>query len=200
MTLWFRRRFFNVFFFHDAPGAGPVWTPGSQFAGFIKMAFIHCYTQNRKALGLVVLCFSHCKSMGANDPWGGAFFDPRGMVGRIYKEDHCTLLHTKYESFSEKKIFVCFSHDAPGAGPIWTSGARLVGFINRTFIHSYTQIERLWAWWFWRRFVLCFPIVSPWELMTPGAGPFLTPGAWLAGFIKRTTIHCVRSSRIVGTS
>ena len=26
--------------------------------------------------------------------------------------------------------------------------------------------------------------------MTPGAGPFLTPGAWLAGFIKRTTIHC----------
>ena len=26
--------------------------------------------------------------------------------------------------------------------------------------------------------------------MTPGAGPFLTPGAWLAGFIKRTTTHC----------
>ena len=26
--------------------------------------------------------------------------------------------------------------------------------------------------------------------MTPGAGPFLTKGAWLAGFIKRTTIHC----------
>ena len=24
----------------------------------------------------------------------------------------------------------------------------------------------------------------------PRAGPFLTPGAWLAGFIKRTTIHC----------
>ena len=24
----------------------------------------------------------------------------------------------------------------------------------------------------------------------PGAGPFLTPGAWLAGFIKRTTTHC----------
>ena len=24
--------------------------------------------------------------------------DPRGMVGRIYKEDHYTLLHTKYES------------------------------------------------------------------------------------------------------
>ena len=26
--------------------------------------------------------------------------------------------------------------------------------------------------------------------MTPGAVPFLTPGAWLAGFIKRTTTHC----------
>ena len=24
----------------------------------------------------------------------------------------------------------------------------------------------------------------------PRAGPFLTPGAWLAGFIKRTTTHC----------
>ena len=25
--------------------------------------------------------------------------DPRGTAGRIYKEDHYTLLHTKYESF-----------------------------------------------------------------------------------------------------
>ena len=24
----------------------------------------------------------------------------------------------------------------------------------------------------------------------PGAGPFLPPGAWVAGFIKRTTTHC----------
>ena len=34
------------------------------------------------------LCFSHCKSTGANDPRGGAIFDPRGMIGRIYIEDH----------------------------------------------------------------------------------------------------------------
>ena len=34
------------------------------------------------------LCFSRCKSMGANDPRGAAIFDPRGMIGRIYKEDH----------------------------------------------------------------------------------------------------------------
>ena len=44
------------------------------------------------------LCFSYCKSMGANDPRGRAIFDPRGMVGRIYKGEHYTLLHTKYES------------------------------------------------------------------------------------------------------
>ena len=59
--------------------------------------------------------------------------DHRGTVGRIYKEDHYTLLLTKYES----------------------SG--LCGFGEEDF--------------------LFFPIVSLWELMTPGAGPFLTPGA-----------------------
>ena len=58
--------------------------------------------------------FSHCKSMGANDPRGGAIFDPRGMIGRIYIEDHYTLLHTKYESFGpcgfgEEDFFLCFS-------------------------------------------------------------------------------------------
>ena len=72
-----------------------------------------------KALGLVVsekkifLCFSHCKSMGANDPRGGAIFGPRGTVDRIYKEDHYTLLHTKYESsgpcdFGEEDFFMFF--------------------------------------------------------------------------------------------
>ena len=33
--------------------------------------------------GEFFLCFSHCKSMGANDPLGGVTFDPRGMVDRI---------------------------------------------------------------------------------------------------------------------
>ena len=36
----------------------------------------------------IFLCFSHCKSMGANDPRGAAIFDPRGMICRIYIEDH----------------------------------------------------------------------------------------------------------------
>ena len=40
--------------------------------------------------------------------------DPRGTVGRIYKEDHYTLLHTKYEKsgtcgFGEEDFFLCFS-------------------------------------------------------------------------------------------
>ena len=41
--------------------------------------------------------------------------DPRGTVGRIYKENHYTLLLTKYESsgpcgFGEEDFFLCFSH------------------------------------------------------------------------------------------
>ena len=73
-----------LYFHHDAPGAGPVWTTGPWLVGFLKRNTIYCYKQNMKALGLVVsekkifICFSHCKSMGANDPRGGAIFDPRG--------------------------------------------------------------------------------------------------------------------------
>ena len=36
------------------PGAGPFLTPGARYAGFKKRTIIHCYTQNMKALGLVV--------------------------------------------------------------------------------------------------------------------------------------------------
>ena len=44
-----------LYFTHDPPVAGPEWTPGARLAGFIKRTNIHCYTQNMKALGLVVL-------------------------------------------------------------------------------------------------------------------------------------------------
>ena len=44
------------------------------------------------------LSFFHYKSMGANDPWGMASLDPRGLICRIYVGDHKTLLHTKYVS------------------------------------------------------------------------------------------------------
>ena len=48
--------------------------PRGMVSGFIKRTTTHCYTQNNmKAVGLVVLeqkisLFSHCMSMGANDP------------------------------------------------------------------------------------------------------------------------------------
>ena len=61
----------------------------------------------------IFLCFSHCKSMGANDPRGGAIFDPRGMIHMIYKKFHITMLHTKYRSvgscgFREEDVFMYF--------------------------------------------------------------------------------------------
>ena len=53
----------------------------------------YCYTQNIKALRLMVsewriLCSSYYKSMGANDPRGVANLDPKGMIGRIYVRYH----------------------------------------------------------------------------------------------------------------
>ena len=39
----------------------------------------------------------------------------------------------------EKKIFLCFTHDPSGAGPVWTPGARLARFIKMNTIHCYTQ-------------------------------------------------------------
>ena len=72
-----------------------------------------------KTLGLVVmekkicLCFPIACLWELMTPGAGPFFDPSGMVGRIYKEDHYTLLHTKYESsgpcgFGEEDFFMFF--------------------------------------------------------------------------------------------
>ena len=60
--------------------------------------------------------------MGANYPWNGAIFNPRGMLNRIYKEDHYTLLNTKYESFGscgfgEEDFFMFFPSLPRGWGP-----------------------------------------------------------------------------------
>ena len=64
--------------------------------------------------------------------------------------------------------------------------------IKRTTIHCYTQNKTSLGLVVSEKefFFYVFPIVSLWETMTPVAGPFLTPGAWLAGCIKRTTTHC----------
>ena len=100
-----------------------------------------------KALSLVVsekkifLCFSHCKSMGANDPRGGS------MIGRIYKKDHYTLLHTKYEGsgpcgFGDEDFFMfCPSRPRGGAcmDPRGTVG-RIYKEDHYTLLH--TKYER----------------------------------------------------------
>ena len=109
------------------------------------------------------LCFSHCKSMGANDPRGGAIFDPRGMTGRIYIEDHYTLLHTKYESsgpcgFGED--FLCFAPSRPRGGacmdPSGTVG-RIYKEDHYTLLH--TKYERSGTCGFGEEdFFLFFPL------------------------------------------
>ena len=71
--------------------------------------------------------------------------DPRGTVGRIYKEDHYTLLNTNMKALglvaSEKKIFKVFPMMPPGWGAVWTQGARLAGFTKRTTTLLQTKYE-----------------------------------------------------------
>ena len=117
--------------------------------------------------------------------------DPRGTVGRIYKEDHHTLLHTKHESsgpcgFGEEDFFLCFSHDDPGAWPICTLGARLAGFIKRTTIHCYTQNMKALGLVILEKkiFFYVLPIACLWELMTPGAVPFFDPRGMVGRIYK----------------
>ena len=77
------------------------------------------------------------------------------------------------------------NNDPPRAGPVWTPGAQLVGFIKKITIHCYTQ-----------NMTALGLVVSEKKIClsffhdAPGAGPVRTPGARLAGFIKRTIIHC----------
>ena len=61
-------------------------------------------------------------------PGAGPFLTPgarlAGFIQRTTK--HCFIQNMKALGLvvSEKKIFLCFSHDAPGMGPVWTPGAR----------------------------------------------------------------------------
>ena len=69
---------------NDAPGAWPIWTPGSRLAGIIKGRTKHCFTQNINTLGLMVsekkifYVFPYYKSMEANDPPGCGQLGPQG--------------------------------------------------------------------------------------------------------------------------
>ena len=90
--------------------------------------------------------------MRANDPWG--------MIGRIYKKDHYTLLHTKYEgSGPEKKIFLCFAPSRPRGGacmdPRGTVG-RIYKEDHYTLLH--TKYERSGTCGFGEDFFMFFPL------------------------------------------
>ena len=59
-------------------------------------------------------------------------------------------------------------NDAPGAWPIWTTGAWLAGFIKGITKHCCTQnIKALGLMVSEKEIFYVFPIVSLWELMTP---------------------------------
>ena len=79
---------------NDAPGAWPIWTPGSRLAGITKGLTKHCFTQNMKALGLMVsekiffYVFPITSLWRPMTPRGVANLDPRGMIGRIYEGHH----------------------------------------------------------------------------------------------------------------
>ena len=87
-------------------------------AACIKRTTKHCYTQNMKALGIMVL----------------------------------------------KDFLLCFSHDAPGAWPVWTTRARLAGFIKRNFIYCYTQNRKaLGLVVLEKKIIYVFPIEGYWS-------------------------------------
>ena len=89
------------------------------------------------------------RSGSYNDPQGGAIFDPRGMIGRIYVELYMTLVYIKYTSFvsccCREDFFMYFHYksmvdnDMPGAWPIWTTRAPLAAFLKESIIHLSTQ-------------------------------------------------------------
>ena len=98
---------------NDAPRVGPVWTPGPRLAGFIKRTTVHCYTQNMKALGLVVsenkifLCFSH-DAHGAGPVW-----TPGARLAGFIKRTtiHCYTQNMKALSLVVlENMFLCFPH------------------------------------------------------------------------------------------
>ena len=109
-----------------------------------------------------------------------------------------TMLYIKYTSFvsccCREEFFIYFPYksmvDIPGAWPVWTPGALLAAFIKESIIHWSTQHMKALGHntMVSEKIFLCFSHDAP------GVRPAWTPGAWLAGFvagfIKRTTLHC----------
>ena len=77
---------------NDAPRAWPIWAPGTRLAGFMKGVTKNCFTQNIKALSLMVSekkiflrVFLFISLWRPMTPRGVANLDPRG---RIYEGYH----------------------------------------------------------------------------------------------------------------
>ena len=66
----------------DVPGAWPVWAPGAWLLSFIRRITSHSYTQNIKALGLMVskkkvfVCFPIVSIWELMTPMVGPFLTP----------------------------------------------------------------------------------------------------------------------------
>ena len=95
------------------PRGGARMDPRGTVGRIYIVSTIHCYTQNMKALGIVVSVKKIFFYIFPMTPRGGARMNPTGTVGRIYKEDHYTLLRAKYESsgpcgFGEEDFFMFF--------------------------------------------------------------------------------------------
>ena len=110
--------------------------------------------------------FFPLKAMGAYDPRGGVIFDTRDMVGRIYKEDHYTLIHTKYESSGPcgfRGDFIFFSHEAPPPPGVACMNPR--GMVGRIYKEDHytllnTKYESSGPCGF-RDFFYVFPMTPP---------------------------------------
>ena len=122
-----------------------------------------------------------------------------GFIKRSTTHCYTQIMRALRLVVSEKKMlcfFYVFPMTPPGVGPVWNPWARLEEFTKRTFIRSYKQKRKFRALWFWRRrFFLCLSYFHDEDCKSVGAndpwvGAIFIPGAWLAGFIKRTTINC----------
>ena len=86
-------------FSHDAPGAVPVWTTGTVGRIYKDDHYmLQTKYESSGPCGFGEDFFYVLPMTLPPPPRGGARMDPRGTVGRIYKEDHYTLLLTKHES------------------------------------------------------------------------------------------------------
>ena len=126
---------------NDAPVAWPIWALGTRLTGFMKGITKHCYTENIKALGLMV-----------------------SETKMFYVFPIITLWELSVAMKSRVPVQSCPKPDAvnpllppPRHGQFGPPGTWLAGFIKGITKHCYTQNKKLWVSLFQRRrLFLCF--------------------------------------------